>query len=187
MKTYRMEFSGCLLKRGFWLYIWDIKDEGRRHLYVGRTGDNSSPHASSPFRRIGQHLDSKLNAKANALHRRLRAASIDPERCTFEMLAIGPLFDEQSSMADHLPVRDKMAALERALARELRDRGYHVIGQHQSGEDPDPSLMQQLVQLINAEFPEPKRKQAMHFKPIPLRADGVSMSEFIIREREERF
>jgi hypothetical protein len=52
MKAYAMSFDGALLGRGFWLYVWRITDDSRSALYVGRTGDSSSPHASSPFKRI---------------------------------------------------------------------------------------------------------------------------------------
>ena len=48
MKAYAMSFDGALLGRGFWLYVWRITDGSRSVLYVGRTGDSSSPHASYP-------------------------------------------------------------------------------------------------------------------------------------------
>src|SRR2546428_6150176 len=153
MNTCRMEFSGKLLKRGFWLYIWDIKEDSTRHLYVGRTGDSSSPNASSPFRRIGQHLDFSLNAKGNALGRQLKVAGIDPETCTFEMTAIGPIFDEQKTMPKHRPLRDKTAALERAVADELKRRGYKVLGTHPKAEEPDPSLLRQVIAKLQTSFP----------------------------------
>jgi hypothetical protein len=67
LKSYSMMFDGHLLNRGFWLYVWDIKGSISHHVYVGRTGDSSSCHASSPFNRIGQHLDPRATAKGNAL------------------------------------------------------------------------------------------------------------------------
>ncbi len=148
-----MEFSGKLLKRGFWLYIWDIKGEKTHHLYVGRTGDTSSANASSPFRRIGQHLDTRPNAKGNALGQRLKEACINPEACTFEMIAIGPIFDEKKSMPEHKPLRDKTAALERALADELKRRGYEVLGVHPRKIQPDPVLFGQLIEALQNSFP----------------------------------
>ncbi len=148
-----MQFSGKLLKRGFWLYVWDIKEDQTRRLYVGRTGDSSSPNASSPFRRIGQHLDTRLKAKGNALGRRLKEAGIDAEACTFEMIAIGPVFAEQKSLAEHNPLRDKTAALERALADELKRRGYEVLGDHPRPGKPDPTLLEQLIQVVDDSFP----------------------------------
>jgi hypothetical protein len=182
----RMEFSGKLLKRGFWLYIWDIKGDKRQHLYVGRTGDSSSPNASSPFRRIGQHLDSRFNAKGNALGRHLKDAGIDPESCVFEMTAIGPIFDEQSTMPEHKPFRDKTAALERALADELKRRGYDVLGHHPRAQQPDLLLLNRVMRQIEVAFPSRNRDSEGigYFKPIPLRGNGPTASELLIQDRE---
>ena len=185
MEVCRMEFSGKLLKRGFWLYIWDIKGD-KRHLYVGRTGDSSSANASSPFRRIGQHLDTRLNAKGNALGRQLKSSGIDPESCTFEMIAIGPIFDEQETMPNHKPYRDKTAALERALADELKRRGYNVLGTHPRAKDPDSSLWPQLIAKIEPSFPPQYDRpvRSPRFQPIHLRGEGPSASEIVLRDRE---
>jgi hypothetical protein len=130
MKAHAMRFDGALLGRGFWLYVWRITDGERSVLYVGRTGDSSSPHAASPFARIGQHLDARPKAKGNALAKQLRRAGLPPERCTFEMVAVGPLFPEQEDMDLHVVVRDRVAAHERALADHLRVAGYDVLGSH---------------------------------------------------------
>ena len=55
--THCLTLPGPMLRRGFWLYVWQVEDsEGGEWLYVGRTGDNSSPHASAPYTRMGQHL-----------------------------------------------------------------------------------------------------------------------------------
>lgn len=181
-----MEFSGKLLKRGFWLYVWDIKQDKERHLYVGRTGDSSSANASSPFRRIGQHLDTRLNAKGNALGRQLKRAGVKPETCTFEMTAIGPIFEEQETMSEHKPRMVKTAALERALADELRHRGYHVLGTHPSVGEPDEDLLQQVILKIRDSFPsqgnppEPRKR----FQPLTLRGEGPSASEMVMQDRD---
>jgi len=183
----RMAFEGKLLKRGFWLYVWEIKGDRTRHLYVGRTGDSSSANASSPFRRIGQHLDPSLNAKGNALGRRLKEAGLDAESCTFEMIAIGPLFDEQKTFSAHSPLRDKTAALERALVDELRSRGYEVLGVHPRAGIPDSSLMEQVTAVLDKSFPclqsspIPDRPR---FQPIKLRGDGPSASEVLLADRQ---
>ena len=185
MEVCRMEFSGKLLKRGFWLYVWDIKQDQRHRLYVGRTGDSSSPHASSPFRRIGQHLDPSVNAKGNALGRQLKTAGIDPEKCTFEMTAIGPIFEEQASLHEHLPYRDKTAALERALADELRGRGYEVLGSHPKNGAVDYPLFEQVIERLNRAFPPQNgSKPKSRFQPIQLRGEGPSGSELMLRDRE---
>jgi hypothetical protein len=180
-----MEFNGRLLKRGFWLYVWDIKEDRKHHLYVGRTGDSSSPNASSPFRRIGQHLDSSLNAKGNALGRQLENAGIDPEACTFEMTAIGPIFNEQKTMSEHKPLRDKTAALERALADELKRRGYNVLGTHPRAEEPDPALFKQVIGKLQTAFPSRKEEteRSPRYQPIKLRGEGPSASEILLRDR----
>ena len=59
-----------VLQRGFWLYVWQIKLRGGTAVYyVGRTGDNPSTKAQSPFSRVSAHLGS--NERANALLRHL--------------------------------------------------------------------------------------------------------------------
>lgn len=153
LQSYSMKFDGHLLRRGFWLYVWEIRGQASLHLYVGRTGDSSSPHAASPFKRIGQHLDPSPSAKANALGKQLRRAGIDYEDCLFEMIACGPIFPEQPTFKDHVPIRDQMAALERAVAEELRRRGYTVLGTHTPADSPDHAMLQQILAMIDSKFP----------------------------------
>ena len=149
MKAYEMSFDGALLGRGFWLYVCRIVDGSRCVLYVGRTGDSSSPHASSPFKRIGQHLDARSNAKANALARQLKRAGFPPERCTFEMVAVGPLFREQDDMERHKPFLDQAPALERALADHLHSAGHTIIGTHPRAAAFDEKLCEQVCRLVD--------------------------------------
>jgi hypothetical protein len=144
---------GALLARGFWLYVWEIKSNSCRYIYVGRTGDTSSPHAQSPFNRIGQHLDLAPNAKGNALGKQLLRAGVPHEICSFEMIAIGPIFPEQPSFSEHRPKRDQMAASERAAADLLKARGYAVLGTHPRVGLPDPILLQQVQAILEARFP----------------------------------
>lgn len=153
LQAYGMRFDGHLLNRGFWLYVWEIKGPLSHHVYVGRTGDSSSPHASSPFKRIGQHLDPGPKAKGNALGKQLRAAGVKYEECSFEMVAVGPIFPEQATFEGHVPVRNQMAALERAIADELRQRGYELLGTHPRTGIPDQSVLQQVQTLLDAKFP----------------------------------
>ncbi len=150
-----MNFDGALLKRGFWLYVWDIISEGSRHLYVGRTGDSSSPHASSPFARIGRHLDHRPNAKDNALARQLALISAEPDSCSFQMVAIGPIYPEQATFAEHVPYRDRVGALEARLAETLRSWGYSVLGSHSSSIAPDPELFRQVMDVIDRKLAPP--------------------------------
>ncbi|HEY8666958.1 MAG TPA: hypothetical protein VIL86_09845 [Tepidisphaeraceae bacterium] len=156
LDAYSMKFDGHLLRRGFWLYIWRVTATASDHVYVGRTGDSSSPHASSPFKRIGQHLDPSPNAKGNALGKQLRRAGVTCEDCVFEMIAVGPIFDEQETFEQHRPYRDQTADLERAVADWLRERGYKVLGTHSPPGSPDQGLLKQVIDHIEAKFPPAK-------------------------------
>jgi hypothetical protein len=155
---YSMSFHDEILQRGFWLYVWDIRTGTERHLYVGRTGDSSSPNAASPFQRIGQHLDFRGNAKGNSLARQLKAVAVHPSRCSFEMLAVGPLFHEQETFRAHKPFRDRVGALEEALAQRLRDRGYNVIGTHSSSQAPEAGLWQEVCRIVDSKFPDVRER-----------------------------
>jgi hypothetical protein len=148
-----MKFEGQLLNRGFWLYVWKIIGPGSNHLYVGRTGDSSSPHASSPFKRIGQHLDIGINAKGNTLGKQLRRAGVKYDECSFELFAVGPIFPEQTNFEAHKPIRDQMAVFERAIADELRNRGYLILGTHPRGGAPNQKLLKEILDLLDPQFP----------------------------------
>ena len=150
LAAYSIKFDGRVLKRGFWLYVVDIHAPAGRYLYVGRTGDSSSPNASSPFARIGQHLDIRPKAKGNALARNLRQAGIDPSLCGMEMIAIGPIFPEEHDFASHRPIRDQVGALEHALARALRERGHSVLGKHSAACAPDANRLAEIIRIIDA-------------------------------------
>lgn len=140
--TFKLTLPGPMLQRGFWLYVWQvIVGDGREVLYVGRTGDNSSPNASPPYVRMGQHLGSSKNQ--NALRRNLRDHDIEPEACDeFRLVAHGPIHPEvgkpedyQHSDADaraalmeeHTPLRNLVGAMEKRLAEELAAAGYDVM------------------------------------------------------------
>lgn len=153
LKAYGMKFDGHLLRRRFWLYIWRITGSAAEHLYVGRTGDSSSPHASSPFKRIGQHLDPSPKAKGNALGRQLIRAGVRCDECVFEMVAVGPIFDEQSTFEAHVPLRDQTAHLERAVADWLRGRGYTVLGTHPPTRSPDQEILASVIEHLDSRFP----------------------------------
>ena len=123
-----LSFDGAILQRGFWLYAWEITPAGEAPLYyVGRTGDSSSTHAQSPFNRMGQHLG--FNEASNALRRLLTAQGVAPEACHFKLVAVGPLDAESTAdtRAEHDERRDKIAAMEKALADLMQASGYNVI------------------------------------------------------------
>jgi hypothetical protein len=65
------------------------------------------------------HLNDKKNAKGNSLLKRLVATNFVCHECSYRVIGIGPLFDQQPSMDLHKRRRDQMAALERAVADQL--------------------------------------------------------------------
>ena len=148
MNAYSITFDGRVLNRGFWLYVIDIGTPLGQRLYVGRTGDSSSANASSPFSRIGQHLDLRPRAKGNALARNLLGAGIDPATCSMEMIAVGPIFPEEKEFASHRRIRDQVAALEKGLAQALQERGYTVLGKHSSSVPAEPGKLAEITSLV---------------------------------------
>jgi hypothetical protein len=74
--------------------------------------------------------------KAIRSARRLRDNGLKPMECSFEFLALGPLFPEQQTTEQHRSFRDRTGALEALLTNELRDRVYEVIGIHASRGKP---------------------------------------------------
>jgi hypothetical protein len=131
-----------MLRRGFWLYVWCVTARDASKLfYVGRTGDNSSPNASPPYIRMGQHLGAMKNQ--NALRGHLLNRGIKPEGCrAFDLVAHGPIYTEiakpenfdhadkagrQALMKLHEPLRNIVGAMEKRLAAELSAAGYDVM------------------------------------------------------------
>ncbi len=145
-------FDGELLQRGFWLYVWKITHDKVKYFYVGRTGDNSSANASSPFRRMGMHFDLKDNATANCIVRHLKNKTIDPLSCFYDLLAYGPMFPEQKNMEQHLMYRDMTAALESELARNIKALGHEVIGKHPTGKPFDKSMFSKIWSSFRSEL-----------------------------------
>src|SRR5581483_2417606 len=130
--THTLKMPGQMLRRGMWLYVWRVDTPKGEMLYVGRTGDNSSPYATAPYTRMGQHLG--FSKAANSLRRLLIESGVTPEECAqFELIAHGPIYDEigltkdqvrHEQMLLHKPVRDKMAGLEKKLRNTMHDAGY---------------------------------------------------------------
>lgn len=139
-----VEFGGALLQRGYWIYVWRIRYSEEFLVYIGRTGDSSSVNAASPFNRIGQHLDLREGSRSNALTKNLRAAGIDPVKCRYEFFAVGPIFPEARARAEHERLRDKVAAVEAAVARKL-GRRYRVLGKHGSRKPLEPAVLQAVM------------------------------------------
>ena len=150
--TYTLTFPGAIVERGFWLYVWRVETPVGEKLYVGRTGDSSSPNASSPFQRMGQHLGH--NPKQNVLRRHLENIGIRPEDCAaFRLIAHGPLFAEADSMAEHVGLRDTVAALEKALADTLEGSGYAVLNTVECRKPLDQDLWGTVLAAFAGHFP----------------------------------
>lgn len=150
MECYETQFTGKMLVRGFWLYVWKIEDINRVAWYVGRTGDSSSPNAASPFGRLSQHLDLRASATAAMLAKNLQNAGMQPEECHYNLLAIGPIFPEQGTFDLHKPYRDVVGLLESELAHELKKRGMQVLGSHPRRGKYDSGLYGQVLAKVNA-------------------------------------
>lgn len=155
--TRTLTFEGPMTKRGFWLYVWRIQYCDREFLYVGRTGDSSSANASSPFARMGQHLGK--NEKENMMRRHLKERGVEPEECsTFTMVARGPLYlevehkDKDEKKRKHDERRDKVAALEKALAESLICGGYDVLNTVNSKKCLDRDLWNKVCEAFACHF-----------------------------------
>ncbi len=145
-------FPGAMNKRGFWLYVWRIQSPKGELLYVGRTGDSSSPNASSPITRMSQHLDAK--GKGNMLFRHLKSRGIKPELCTeLKMVAHGPVFDEQKEWGAHVQPRDKIVALEKKLADTLQAAQYDVLNTAKCKKPLDEALWREVCKTFAPDFP----------------------------------
>lgn len=156
--THTFTLPGAMLARGFWLYVWRIEAPKGDYLYVGRTGDSSSPHASPPFTRMSQHLGKQKNS--NALRRNLLNAGINAEDCkSFDLIAHGPIFNEvpdggsrYDRMEKHKPIRDVVAAMEKQLAEDLSAAGYNVLNKVHSRKPLDVAIWTPVRQAFAKHF-----------------------------------
>ena len=150
---HKLTFPGRMNQRGFWLYVWRIESSKGTLLYVGRTGDSSSPNASSPIRRMGQHLDPK--GRGNMLWRYLKDKDVSPETCSeCTLVAYGPLFPEEKHFWRHREPRNKVAALEKKLADTLLRVGYRVMNTVDCKHAPDKNLWHDVREAFSTDFPK---------------------------------
>lgn len=152
--TQVVEFDGGFLERGFWLYAWEVVvPGGATILYVGRTGDSSSANAQSPFHRMGQHLGRAVNS--SMLRNHLAGRDVEPEDCTFRLIAHGPVLPEgpTGDMADHKLRRDLVAGIEKRLAEDLKAAGYDVVNTVASTKPLDEDVYAEVRAAFAAHFP----------------------------------
>jgi hypothetical protein len=163
--TYSVTLPGAMLSGGFWLYVWRIKTPNGEMLYVGRTGDSSSPHATAPYTRMGQHLG--FSKAANSLRRLLKENSIKPEDCAnYQLISHGPIYpevglkdgqDRDVQMELHKPVRDKMSGMEKALRDDLHTAGYRVLNVVHSKKRYDNGIWRDVLEAFSEHFPKLKQ------------------------------
>lgn len=171
--TFKLTLPGPMLQRGFWLYVWHVVvGDGREVLYVGRTGDNSSPNASPPYIRMGQHLGSVKNQ--NALRRNLQGRKIEPEACReFRLVAHGPIHPEvikpddyQNTdaearallMQQHYPFRNLVGAMEKRLAEELSAADYDVMNKVKWRHNVSDEVWRPVRDAFAKDFPKLKEQ-----------------------------
>jgi hypothetical protein len=154
MKSLSLSLPPAMLEKGFWLYVWVVEPStGGEKLYVGRTGDASSPNAAAPYTRFGQHLNFLKNQ--NALRTYLTKCGAQPETCVrMEFHALGPIFPPCATMDEHKGPRDRVAALEKKLAESLREAGYDVMNTVKSRMPLDAALWQQIKAGFQPTFPK---------------------------------
>jgi hypothetical protein len=68
---------------------------------------------------------------ASMVRNNLEKRGVDPAQCQFRMVGHGPLFDEGpgKDFAAHKPIRDKVGAIEKKLAEDLKAAGYDVLNE----------------------------------------------------------
>lgn len=149
--THIIALEGDVLQRGFWLYVWEvIAPDGEELLYVGRTGDSSSPKAQSPFNRMGQHLG--FLSTSSMLRNHLSMRGVCPEQCTFRLIAHGPILEEADGMEAHKERRDLIAALEKKLAEALAAAGYEVMNEVKCRKPLDEAMYAAVRIAFSMEF-----------------------------------
>ena len=151
---HELRFNGSVLRRGFWLYVWEVTPEGQAPVhYVGRTGDSSSTNAQSPFNRMGQHLG--FAANSSMLRQHLTKLRLEPEACSFRLVALGPLEQESEAVerAEHDRRRDVVAAMEKALAGAMKDVGYRVMNKVHSRKTLDTARFGDVLTAFADKFP----------------------------------
>ena len=164
-----LEFPGHMTRRGFSIYVWEIEHTTQGTLlYVGRTGDSSSPNASSPIRRMGQHFHPV--SRGNTLYRWLHKRGVEVDSCTkFKLFSCGPFFGEitpdgtepdnkaearKQLMGRHRGPRDVVAGLEKALADTLRRVEYNVMNPVHGMSDTKSHLWHEVLRAFTRYFPK---------------------------------
>jgi len=144
-------FEGNVLRRGFWLYVWEIMTpDSHCAYYVGRTGDKASGVCQSPFDRFSKHLGANLNN--NALRRHMGKHNLLPESCSFRFHTFGPLLTDNE--LSHDEKCDVIAALEKSLADSMAKAGYDVLNRVHCQMPLNNKLWEQAREQFARAFPK---------------------------------
>jgi hypothetical protein len=139
---------------GYYVYTWEnTKPDDDKLLYVGRTGDSSSPNPPSLFTRLGRNLGTIPTS--SMVGNNLAKRGIDPDQCQYRIVGYGPIFEEPAvkNMEDHKPLRDKTGAAEKQLALDLTAAGYDVINEVRCNAPLDKEVYAPVRAAFAAEFP----------------------------------
>ena len=120
-ETFTVTLDGAMLRRGFWLYVWEITTpSSNKVLYVGAPGDSSSPKAQSLFNRMGQNLGTWPPAAWCATT--LRSGVSDPSSASSAWSGMDRCSTSRRRRRwrRHKPIRDQIAAWRRGLPRTSR-------------------------------------------------------------------
>lgn len=125
----------------------------RRSCTSGERGTTHRPNAQSLFNRLGQNLGTLPNASMVRNH--LGKRGIDPAQCQFRMVGHGPIFDEvpNKDFEAHKPIRDKVGAIEKQLAEDLKAAGYDVLNEVKWKAPLDQELYEPIRAAFAVEFP----------------------------------
>ena len=89
------------------------------------------------------------------LRNHLAQRGVEPEDRSFRLIAHGPVLPEAAGkdMAEHKLRRDRIAAIEKRLAEDLKDAGYDVVNTVSSTKPLDEALYAQARVAFAQHFP----------------------------------
>jgi len=122
---------------------------------------------------LSQHLGT--NKHANALRRHLNGRGIDPAECrSLELVAYGPINPEADGMDKHLPLRNQVAALEKALCDALIASRYDVLNSVHSRATLDQPLWGEVRAAFASRFPALSGRPSDEWRVKPADARGAT-------------
>jgi hypothetical protein len=116
---------------------------------------------------MGQHLGN--NENQNALRKHLKKKyNLRPEDCkSFDLIMYGPIFaevtgkvdsDRKILMAKHIPIRNCVGALEKALADDLANAGYEVMNTVRWKPARDDHIWKKVRRAFARHFPKLRKR-----------------------------